>query len=141
MKTPIFATPEDVEIAFYEAVNRGNLNDFLAVWTEEEEVLCLHPNGTLLGTLESIRESWREILGGAVKIRLHFRRIAYWRGSLIAVHHLLEELQSNQEASGVFRVTHVFMRGAYGWRLACRHTSSAGSDFAMRQDVEKRTLH
>jgi len=140
MKTPIFATPEDAEIAFYKAVNQSNLSDFLQVWTEEEEVLCLHPNGTLLCTLEGIRESWREILGGTTKIKLQFRRLSYWRGSLMAVHHLLEELQSGQEV-GAFRVTHVFMRGAYGWRLACRHTSSAGNDFRMRQEMEKRTLH
>ncbi|MCL2020575.1 MAG: nuclear transport factor 2 family protein [Betaproteobacteria bacterium] len=141
MQTPIFATPEDAEIAFYKAVNHGNLSDLLAVWTEEEEVLCLHPNGTLLSSLEGIRESWREIMGGQAKLQLHFRRVSYWRGSLIAVHHLLEELHSAQEASGVFRVTHVFMRGAYGWRMVCRHSSPAGNDFVMRQEVGKRTLH
>ncbi|MDR0234337.1 MAG: nuclear transport factor 2 family protein [Zoogloeaceae bacterium] len=142
MQIPIFTTPEDAEIAFYKAVNHGNLNEFLAVWAEEEEVLCLHPSGNLLSSLESIRESWQEILGGAAKIRLHFRRISYWRASLIAVHHLIEELHSAQEdASGIFRVTHVFMRGSHGWRMTCRHSSPAGNEFVMRQDMERRTLH
>ncbi|MCL2075536.1 MAG: nuclear transport factor 2 family protein [Betaproteobacteria bacterium] len=138
-----FVTPEDVENAFYKAVNHGNLSDLLSVWAEEEELLCLHPNGTLLNSLENIRESWREILGGQTKIRLNFRRIGYWRGSMIAVHHLLEEMQSDSDdVSGIFRVTHVFMRGAYGWRMVCRHSSPVGNDFVMRQGAAgRRTLH
>ena len=133
MKTPIFATPEDAESAFYQAVNRGNLSDLLAVWTEEEEVLCLHPNGVLFVNMDGIRESWREILGGETKIQLQFRRVSSWRGSMIAVHHLQEEMYADNDSKGVFRVTHVFMRSAYGWRLTCRHSSSAGSDLVMQQ--------
>ena len=42
MKTspaPLFATPEDAEAAFYDAVARGDLEALMAIWSEDEEVV------------------------------------------------------------------------------------------------------
>jgi ketosteroid isomerase-like protein len=141
MSTPMFSTPEDVETAFYKAINHAHLGALMEIWAEEEEVMCLHPNGTTLRTLEDIRESWREVLQGASKMELHFRRIAHWQGALIAVHQLVEHLRSSNEASSVFRVTHIFLRGPYGWRLACRHASSGGNEPIMQVELARRVLH
>ncbi len=49
MTTPThFASPDDVEQAFYEAVARGDADLLMLVWAEDEETLCVHPTGVRL---------------------------------------------------------------------------------------------
>ena len=43
-----FAAPEDVEQAFYEAVQKGDADLLIQFWAEDEETLCVHPTGVRL---------------------------------------------------------------------------------------------
>jgi ketosteroid isomerase-like protein len=44
----VFATPEDVETAFYEAIARADLVALMSVWADDEEIVCIHPTGQRL---------------------------------------------------------------------------------------------
>jgi ketosteroid isomerase-like protein len=57
----VFATPEDVEAAFYEAIARSDLVALMSVWAEDEEIVCIHPTGQRLTGSDAIRDSWRSI--------------------------------------------------------------------------------
>ena len=41
----LFASPDDVEAAFYEALQRGDLDALMALWADDDEVVCVHPGG------------------------------------------------------------------------------------------------
>jgi len=41
----IFPTAQDAETAFYEALERCDLDGMMAVWAEDEDILCVHPTG------------------------------------------------------------------------------------------------
>lgn len=133
-----FATPEDAEAAFYDAVAKGDVDALMALWSEEEEVVCVHPTGQQLVGLAAIRESWRQVLG-ASRLQISGRRIAQWQSVLLTVHQVVEHLQLGQEVSGPLQATLVFMRGAHGWRLVCRHCSTAAE--APAGSGEARVLH
>ncbi|HXZ95937.1 MAG TPA: nuclear transport factor 2 family protein, partial [Burkholderiales bacterium] len=60
MKTSIFPTPQDAEAAFYEAFESADLDAMMAVWAEDEEVVCVHPSGPRLTGIAQVRESWRQ---------------------------------------------------------------------------------
>lgn len=49
---------------------------------------------------------------------------------LLSIHHLVETLFIGEEQTphGPLYVTHVYSRGAHGWRLVSRHASSAGEE-------------
>jgi ketosteroid isomerase-like protein len=64
-----FAAPEDVEQAFYEAVQKGDADLLILLWAEDEETLCVHPTGVRLTGIVPIRESWRAIFANT-KIRV-----------------------------------------------------------------------
>ena len=55
MTTKIFATPQDCEAAFYEALERSDLEAMMLVWSEDEEVLCVHPGGARVTGLAPLR--------------------------------------------------------------------------------------
>ena len=40
--------PEEAETAFYEALEKGDLEAMMAIWADDEEVVCIHPGGQRL---------------------------------------------------------------------------------------------
>ena len=141
----LYTSPEDAEFAFYEALNRGDVEAVMAVWSEDEDTVCIHPTGVqLLGT-SLIRDSWRSIFHNA-KLRVESARTTHWQGMLLSIHHLVETVYIGEDNAphGPLFVTHVYSRGAHGWRLINRHASAAGESHAaeQREDPDHpRVLH
>ncbi|PKO87190.1 MAG: DUF4440 domain-containing protein [Betaproteobacteria bacterium HGW-Betaproteobacteria-12] len=143
MNTPgNYPTPEDVEQAFYEAIARGDAEQVGLLWAEDEETLCVHPTGIRLTGLVPIRDSWQSIFATA-RIRVEVEAISHWQGSVLAIHHLSETLFVGEDPSphGPLHVTHVYARGAHGWRLVCRHASAADDSPQASTDGVPHTLH
>jgi ketosteroid isomerase-like protein len=141
-KPPVLSSPEDVEQAFYEALVRGDADQMMLLWAEDEDTLCVHPTGVRLQGMVPIRESWRAIFANA-KLRVDAEQVAHWQGGVLSVHHLIETLFVGDDPSphGPLHVTHVFARGAHGWRMVCRHASAADSDHQTMADALPHTLH
>ena len=137
-----FASPEEVEHAFYDAIVKGDADLLIQLWADDEETLCVHPTGVRLTGIVPIRESWRTIFATA-KIRVQPEQIARWQGSVLAIHHLTEMLFVGDDPSphGPLHVTHVYARGAHGWRLVCRHASAADDSHQAMVDSVPHTLH
>lgn len=138
--TGIFASPEEAEQAFYKALDEGNLDALMHVWCDEDEVVCVHPTGVRLSGLSAIRESWRSVLGSA-RLNVEVAPLAHWHSAVLAVHHQTETLfvVGDKTPHGPLHVTHVYSRGAYGWRLLSRHASAAGDTHLI--DDAQRILH
>lgn len=137
-----FSSPEDVEHAFYKAVQKGDADLMIEVWSEDEETLCVHPTGVRLTGIVPIRESWRGIFSNT-KIRVQAETVAHWQGTVLAIHHLTEVLFVGEDPSphGPLHVTHVYSRGARGWRLVSRHASAADDGHQAMADSMPYTLH
>jgi len=114
----------------------------MQVWAEDEETLCVHPTGVRLLGISPIRESWRGIFANN-KIRVEAEQITHWQGSILAIHHLTEVLYVGEDPSphGPLHVTHVYARGAHGWRLVSRHASAADDSHQAMADASPHTLH
>lgn len=147
MPTPprpnIYASPDDVENAFYEALERGDSEALMAVWADDEDTVCIHPTGIQLTGIPLIRDSWRSIFHNN-RLRVSPTRTTHWQGMLLAVHQLVEAvfIGDDEAPHGPLFVTHVYSRGAHGWRLVSRHASAAAQSHADDEDDgEPRTLH
>jgi len=57
-----FATAEEAELAFYDALERADLTRLMQVWADNEEIVCVHPGGLRVVGLHAVKESWQEIL-------------------------------------------------------------------------------
>lgn len=137
-----FAGPDEVEHAFYTLVAEGDADKLMLVWSEEEETLCVHPTGVRLTGLVPIRESWRSIFANA-RLRIESEAVAHWQSSVLAIHHLTEILFVGDDPSphGPLHVTHLYTRGAHGWRLTARHASAADDGHQAMADAMPHTLH
>ena len=150
----LHATPEAVETAFYEALEAGDLDALMDVWSEDEEIVCIHPGGPRLVGHSAIAGSWREILSnGPISVRPSEPQVM--QGSLVSVHSVLSRVmafvkteglppgaqQSAQAMSINMLVTHVFFKGAQGWRMVLHHASVTPQDTDAMATPSNGTLH
>ena len=70
MSGRIFPTAQDAENAFYEALERCDLDGMMAVWSEDEEIVCVHPAGGRLTGQDQVRESWARIFAAGPRARV-----------------------------------------------------------------------
>jgi ketosteroid isomerase-like protein len=120
----IFPTAQDAENAFYEALERADLEAMMSVWAEDEEIVCVHPGGPRLTGQDQVRESWRQILAGGAGTRVQASLQAVTSGVMFAVHSVLESFVLEGEAQPAPVIaTNVYLRTPAGWRLLVHHAS------------------
>ena len=144
MTGKIFPTAQDAENAFYEALERCDLEGMMAVWSEDEEIVCVHPAGTRLSGQDQVRESWRQILAGGARARVHLSQQVAISGPMLAVHSVHENFSVPGEKRPLQAVvaTNVYLRTAAGWRMIVHHASPAPAQpQAAPRDAPPKILH
>lgn len=135
---PFFASPLDVENAFYEALEQGDLEGVMAVWAEDEEIVCIHPGGPRLVGYATVREAWRRLFEGGNRLQLRASRQSIIQNPFTAIHSLVEQLGHPDRSAPFVVATNIYVRGALGWRLVVHHASSAPPEVV---DPVPKTLH
>jgi uncharacterized protein (TIGR02246 family) len=127
MSGRIFPTAQDAENAFYEALERCDLEAMMAVWAEDEEILCVHPTGPRLTGHDQIRESWAQIFSSGVRARVSIGNQVQISGMMIAVHSMHENftVEGDERPRLPIVATNVYLRTAAGWRMIVHHGSPA----------------
>ena len=41
-------SPAEVETAFYDALNRADVDALMKLWADDDEIVCIHPGGPRL---------------------------------------------------------------------------------------------
>ena len=127
MSAKIFPTAQDAENAFYEALERCDLEAMMAVWSEDEETVCVHPAGQRLAGQEQVREAWRQMFAGGPNMRVRITQQIVVAGVMLAVHSVHENITVAGEARPrpPMVATNVYLRTAAGWRMIVHHASPA----------------
>lgn len=132
----IFTSAEDAEEAFYDAIGRGDLDALMAVWADDDEIVCIHPTGQRLAGASAIRESWRGIFANNPRLTVRIKSSVRWKSVMLDVHSVVETLYLGDEpAQTAMLATNVFQRGAHGWRLLAHHVSAAATIDASDADA------
>ena len=122
-----FATAAEAELAFYEALERADLDGVMEVWATDEEIVCIHPSGPRIEGFEAIRESWRRILQQDNQLRIHLSDVQAFEGMLYSLRMLCEwvsDAAHPQQNTAVF-TTNAFLLTDQGWRMVLHHASPA----------------
>ncbi len=123
----LFATPQDAESAFYEAFMKQDLDAMMAVWSDDDEVYCVHPNGARVTGVAQVRESWRKIFASALSLRFQVRKQHLLQAMMVSVHSVYEQISVAGEARahGCAIATNIYMRTEHGWHMMAHHASPA----------------
>ncbi len=120
----LVASADDIEQQFYEALQRGEIDKLMAVWSDDDEIVCVHPGGQRVVGLSAIRASFESMFAnGPIDVRPE--RVRRVQAQSSAVHSVIERLQmptSDTQQAWVV-ATNVYQKTTQGWRLVAHHAS------------------
>lgn len=127
IKTRSFATgsADDVEAAFYEALQAGDIDQLMACWADEDDIVCVHPGGGRQVGVAAIRASFEALFAHGT-VRAHpqrIRRVQAMGASLHSVVERVDILTPEGPAHAWVVATNVYHKTAQGWRLVAHHAS------------------
>ena len=124
----LLASADDVEAQFYEALQQGDLARLMALWADDDEIVCVHPGGGRVVGAAEIGASFEAIFAnGGVPAQPEQVHRLHSLG--VAVHHLVERIRMPERQAGADPVeafvlaTNVYVNTAQGWRLVAHHAS------------------
>jgi len=129
----VSGSADEVEAQFYDALQKGDLERLMALWADDDEIVCVHPGGTRVVGAAAIRASFAAVFanGGIPAEPEQVHRLAMLGGAL---HHLVERItvraERGQVEQGFVLATNVYVKTGLGWRIAAHHASPAMPDDA-----------
>ncbi|KQV99828.1 nuclear transport factor 2 family protein [Rhizobacter sp. Root1221] len=121
----LLATPDDIEHQFYDALQRGDIERLMSVWSDEDDITCVHPGGPRVNGAAAIRSAFEAMFANGA-IDAHPEKVRRIRNESSAVHSVLERIQVlTDEGPQVAWVlaTNVYLKTDLGWRLVAHHAS------------------
>ncbi|KON80859.1 nuclear transport factor 2 family protein [Azoarcus sp. PA01] len=127
MSKPIYTSVAEAEAAFYDALARSDLDAMMTVWSEDDEVVCVHPDTPRLVGLAAVRESWRQLFAGGTRLQVRTSHHVVCQNMLLTIHNVIEHVavEGEDRLPPPMIATNVYTRGALGWRLVMHHASPA----------------
>ncbi len=120
-----FATAAQAQRAFYRAIERADLAQMMAVWAEEDDIVCIHPGGPRHKGLEEVRESWKRIFARGPELKFELVEQRTLPGRILSVHSVIERIT---HIRGEFMptsaiATNILLLSNRGWQMLVHHAS------------------
>ncbi len=120
-----YESPEEVENAFYRALETANLDEMMQIWAQCEDIVCVHPMGELLHGRDAVTYSWKQIFKTPGRLKFEVARTGACSTDNMAVHHAHETIHYGKSyaQSALVVVTNIFRLEDSGWRMVAHHAS------------------
>ncbi|MGE5087825.1 MAG: YybH family protein [Candidatus Levyibacteriota bacterium] len=123
---PIFTSPHDAALAFYQAFEARDIDAMMATWAEDEDIVCIHPGGVRHVGYDAVRGAFEHLFSGGARLRFRLEQVVVLETVGLAMQSAIEQVQAGEDgASGSAIATNVLMRTPSGWRIVCHHASPA----------------
>ena len=116
---------DDIEAAFYEALQSGDTEKLMACWGDEDDIVCVHPGSARLVGPAAIRATFDAMFSNgtinaqAVKVR----KVETMSACVHSVLERIEVLTDEGPRHAYVIATNVYHKGAQGWRMVAHHAS------------------
>lgn len=134
---------DDVEAAFYDALQNADIEKLMACWADEDDIVCIHPGGPRVVGPVAIRATFEAMFANG-SIRAWPQHVRKTVSVASAVHNLLERVEvltpeGPREAWVI--ATNVYHRTAQGWRMVAHHASPGTSSEIQEVSDTPSVLH
>ena len=134
---------DDIEAAFYEALQNADLEKLMACWADEDELVCVHPSGPRLIGVAAIRAAFDAMFSkGSIRARPEsVRKIESLVSSVHNVRERIEVLTDEGPRLVYVIATNVYHKTAQGWRMVAHHASPGADQEAQEIAPVPHVLH
>ena len=134
---------DDIESAFYEALQTADIERLMACWADDDEIVCVHPGGPRVVGVGAIRATFDAIFSNG-SIRAWPEQVRKVEALASVVHNVLERVEVMTEAGpaqAYVLATNVYHKTAQGWRMVAHHASPGSQTEAQEINESPQVLH
>ena len=116
---------DDIEAAFYESLQRADIERLMACWADDDDIVCIHPGGSRIVGPGAIRAAFEAIFANG-SIKAHPEQLRKVEALASAVHSVVERIDLLSESGPVqafVLATNIYHKTAQGWRMVAHHAS------------------
>jgi len=117
---------DDIEAAFYGALQHGDIDKLMACWADEDDIFCIHPGGPRVVGATAIRATFEAMFANGGAVRAWPERVRKAESMASSVHNVLERVEvltPKGPTQAWVIATNVYHRTAQGWRMVAHHAS------------------
>ncbi|AYQ27445.1 MULTISPECIES: nuclear transport factor 2 family protein [unclassified Polaromonas] len=132
---------DDIEAAFYEALQNGDIEKLMACWGDDDDIVCVHPGGARLVGPAAIRATFDAMFSnGTIRTQpIKVRKVETMSASVHSVLERIEVLTEEGPRHAYVIATNVYHKTAQGWRMVAHH-ASPGTPREMQEVSETPTV-
>ncbi|SDN73429.1 nuclear transport factor 2 family protein [Polaromonas sp. JS666] len=132
---------DDIEAAFYDALQTGDIEKLMACWGDEDDIVCVHPGGARLVGPAAIRATFDAMFSnGTIRAQpIKVRKVEAMSASVHSVLERIEVLTEEGPRHAYVIATNVYHKTAQGWRMVAHH-ASPGTPREMQEVSETPTV-
>jgi ketosteroid isomerase-like protein len=132
---------DDIEAAFYDALQSGDIEKLMACWGDEDDIVCVHPGGARLVGPAAIRATFDAMFAnGTIRAQaIKVRKVETMSASVHSVLERIEVLTGEGPRHAYVIATNVYHKTAQGWRMVAHH-ASPGTPREMQEVSETPTV-
>jgi ketosteroid isomerase-like protein len=122
----LLATPDDTETQFYEALQQGDLARLMAAWSDDDEVVCVHPGGPRVLGHAAVRTAFEAIFASG-GVPVHVEGVRRLQADGCAVHNVLERIDvrtAQGVRTGRIVPPKLYLKYPLGWSMVAHQTSA-----------------
>lgn len=123
MSQLLFASPAEAEAAFYLSIRENDLTRMMAVWSDDDSAVCIHPGAPRLEGRDLIEQSWQEIFEAGPPMEFSISEERITQDAHLAIHLVREVISIDGEVVSVMLATNIYHRLANSWHMMLHHAS------------------
>lgn len=136
----VFASADEVEQHFYQAIRNNDINALMQAWADDEDIICVHREGTRLVGTKHVHNAWRALLthNSTFKVELKEKRVI--NCGMCVIHVLLEKITQTTLSGTIEYVCHatiVYQKDSRGWHLTMYMATSAPTTYLDLEEAKK----
>ena len=131
-----FNTPEEAETAFYRSIELADIQALDAVWSTENNVVCVHPGATRIEGRKAVMDSFADLFFDAPILNFKIIDTLYTGNEELAVHLVREEIELDGQVVSIMVSTNIYQLESGSWRMLLHHASPE-PDSAFQDDFEE----
>ena len=137
------SSPDECEAAFYEALQRGDIDKLMACWADEDDIVCVHPGGARLLGAGAIRAAFDMMFtNGSIQAKAEkVHRVESLGSSVHSVLERSEVLTDEGPRHAYVIATNVYQKTPLGWRMVAHHASPGTPREMLEVNDSPQVLH
>ena len=133
----------ETEAAFYDALRSADIDRLMVCWSDDDEIVCVHPGGPRVVGALAIRATFEAIFANG-SIQAWPEQVRRVDALTSAVHNLIERVEvltDSGRAQAYVLATNVYHKTIHGWRMVAHHASPGSTTAAQEINDQPPVLH